>query len=82
MLGFPRYFTEESDDKASDYNISLIIKHYSSTLYDCFKRSPSGIVQTLDTECFKQFIVPDMHSKNDIEHIRKCFGKYKAHIQA
>ena len=44
MLGFPRYFTEESDDKTSDYNIKEIFKtephQYSTILYECFKQAP------------------------------------------
>lgn len=80
LLGFPKYFTDDSDDKHSDYNMSQVIKNYSQILFDCFKHSPTGQIAIIDTEPLKPFIVPDLHSKKDINHMKKCHGRYQAFI--
>ncbi|CDW81959.1 pas domain s-box family protein [Stylonychia lemnae] len=82
ILGFPKYFTEDSDDKHSDYNVSQIIMDYNKVLFDCFKTAPSGRRAYLDTENLKPLIIPDMHSSNDVQHIKNCFGTYEVFIQA
>eukprot|EP00347_Sterkiella_histriomuscorum_P009838 403339681 len=82
ILGFPKYFTEESDDKYSDYNMSQIIIDYNKVIFECFKMAPVGRRAYLDTDNLKSFIVPDMHSKNDMKHIKNCFGCYEVYIQA
>lgn len=82
ILGFPKYFVEESDDKHSDYNMSQIVVDYHKVLFDCFKGAPVGRKAYLDTENLRSFIVPDMHSRNDMQHILSCFGQFEVYIQA
>ncbi len=82
QLGLPKYFTDDSDNKHSDYNMQYIINDYNKVLFDCFKQAPTAVKAVLDTENLKPFIVPDMHSKNDISHIKKVFGTYEVSIQA
>lgn len=82
LLGFPKYFTEESDDKHSDYNMSQIIIDYNKVLFECFKHAPAAKRALIDTENLKPFIVPDMHSQNDLHHLRNRFGMYEVSIQA
>jgi len=49
-------------------------------LFDCFKSAPIGRRAYIDTENMKNLIIPDMHSRNDIQHIRNCFGSYEVYI--
>lgn len=55
---------------------------YNKVLFDCFKSAPVGRKAYLNTENLKPFVIPDMHSHNDIRHIASCFGQFEVYIQA
>jgi len=82
QLGFPKYFTEDSDDKHSDYNMSCLIPDYNKVIFDCFKHAPISRRAILNTEIMRSLIIPDMHSKKDIQHIKNVLRSYEVSIQA
>lgn len=81
-LGLPKYICDDSDHRLSDSNVSKLIRNHRAVLFECLKNCPTGQEAMISNESFKNVIIPDRHSHSDMKHIRSCFGKYQAIVQA
>lgn len=75
-LGLPTYFVDEDDERLSDFNMNFLVKNYKKVLFDCLRYTPQAQKAVLSTQGFKNYIVQEMHSKEELKHIKSTIGKF------